>query len=391
LHIPTDLQVQAAIRSPELQMKDLTELLPASTKLDGLLSIDLRAQGALDDPGLSGGLQFTNLALSVPEGSRIRVTGNVEFNGTALDPGVTGRVTVRDGLIRIPELPRELLPLEGDALLLPDVAVVDTVANTATLSSAPTATTPADSSKVLDLPAAQFVAAGHSEVFLDIPGALWIRGRGFEVELSGDLQLTLVEGQARVLGELKAERGDLQLMASKFPIKSGRVSFYGDDETNPSLDLVMGRKYDNVSVEVVVHGTARDPKFEFRSEPQLSEDEILSYILFGRGSSELDEAQSSQTLAAASLLSASLSEGLRQKTGVDVISLEQSEDTADRASLVVGKYLSPRVLLKYVLDLEEGRGYAINVEYWLRGGLRVLTTTSRYNRSGMELNWSHDY
>ena len=65
--------------------------------------------------------------------------------------------------------------------------------------------------------------------------------------------------------------------------------------------------------------------------------------------------------------------------------------TDDRASLVVGKYLSPRVLLKYVLDLEAGQGYSINVEYWLRGGLRLMTTTSRYSQSGLELNWSHDY
>lgn len=74
-----------------------------------------------------------------------------------------------------------------------------------------------------------------------------------------------------------------------------------------------------------------------------------------------------------------------------MVGLEQSAETADRASLVVGKYLSPRVLLKYVQDLEAGQGYSVNVEYWLKGGLRLMTSTSRYNQSGMELNWSHDY
>jgi translocation and assembly module TamB len=184
-------------------------------------------------------------------------------------------------------------------------------------------------------------------------------------------------------------------MASKFPIKSGRVMFFGDDETNPSLDLVMGRKYDDVSVEIVVLGTAKEPVIEFRSEPQLTEDEILSYVLFGRGTSQLDETQTQKyderVVALASLLTTNLGNGIREQTGVDMIGLEQSADTADRASLVVGKYLSPRVLLKYVQDLERGQGYAVNVEYWLTGGLRLMTSTSRYNQSGMELNWSHDY
>ena len=97
-----------------------------------------------------------------------------------------------------------------------------------------------------------------------------------------------------------------------------------------------------------------------------------------------------RTLALASLLTAGVAQSITQQTGVDMISLEQSGSTSDRASLVVGKYLSPRVLVKYVHDLEE-QGYSVNMEYWLRGGLRLMTTTSRYNQSGMELNWTRDY
>jgi autotransporter translocation and assembly factor TamB len=414
LQVESDAQLRAALRSPSLRLSDFAPLLPARTSLGGTLNIDLSAEGNWKDPQLGGGLRFTELSVEVPDGSRVRATGNIEVQGKISDPGVKGKVRVRDGLIRIPELPRSLLPKHGEALLLADSTFAaprsrstspSTPRQTAASAAAAPSPGPGQPGDSLLAGAADSLSHGRlarpprvasdKEVFLEIPGAFWIRGRGFEVELSGHLQLTVRGGQLRVLGELKAERGDLQLLASKFPIKTGKVLFYGDDETNPSLDLIMGRDYGDVSVEVVVQGTAKDPKIEFRSDPQLTEDEILSYVLFGRGTSQLDETQTSQfderALALASLLTSNLGEGIREQTGVDMIGLEQSADTADRASLVVGKYLSPRVLLKYVQDLERGRGYAVNVEYWLRGGLRLMTTSSRYDQSGLELNWSHDY
>ena len=412
LKIDSGARLRAAVRTTQVNVSDFNSLLPSRAGLEGVLTVALQADGPWRDPQLSGGFQFKDLSVKVPDGSHVRASGNIDLQGTARNPGVKGKVTVRDGLIRIPEIPRSLLPVQGEALLLanavpdadtleppadagsPEAKVDSTAKNAAPArgehSKEVTAKTPRR-----DTQAVVKTTSNNTDVSLAIPGAFWIRGRGFEVELSGNLQLTIRDGQPRVVGELKAERGALQLMASKFPVKSGRVLFFGDDETNPSLDLVMGRKYGYVSVEVVVQGTAKEPIIEFRSDPQLTEDEILSYVLFGRGISELNESQTQKyderAVALASVLTASLSKGISSRSGVDMVGLEQSAETSDRASLVVGKYLSPRVLLKYVQDLEAGQGYSVNVEYWLKGGLRLMTSTSRYNQSGMELNWSHDY
>ena len=77
---------------------------------------------------------------------------------------------------------------------------------------------------------------------IEIPNSFWIRGQGLEVQLAGDLRTGLRDGVPRVVGELRALSGQLEVVGARLQLDRGLVTFYGGDTTNPSLDLELEPK-----------------------------------------------------------------------------------------------------------------------------------------------------
>ena len=151
-------------------------------------------------------------------------------------------------------------------------------------------------------------------------------------------------------------------------------------------------------VRVLVHltGRASAPELALSSEPPMEEADIMSYLFFGRASSDLDREQSGflQTQAAAALQMFAipgLESALGWRLGLDLVQLRQREGDEEQLSLVVGKYLSPRVLLSYDQGLASGTDFVVNLEYWLTRHLRLETQSSRQSQSAIEMNWARDY
>jgi translocation and assembly module TamB len=216
------------------------------------------------------------------------------------------------------------------------------------------------------------------------------------VELAGDLSLVLNRGQPRVDGQLHAVRGTFSFLGSSFEVDRGVATFYGTESIDPDLDLMLSRRKGDVKAIVRVTGRTTAPAIALSSEPPMEEADVASYLLFGRASTDLDREQTgllqSQASAALQLYAMpGLQRELGQRLGLDVVQVRQRDDATEQMSVVVGKYLSPRALLKYDQGLDRTDDFTIDLEYWLTRHLRVETTTSRQNQSGVILNWSADY
>ena len=59
--------------------------------------------------------------------------------------------------------------------------------------------------------------------------------------------------------------------------------------------------------------------------------------------------------------------------------------------MVIGKYISPRVLLKYEQVLEDRTRFFVNLEYFLTRHFKVETLIGHQSQSAVELNWTKDY
>lgn len=122
----------------------------------------------------------------------------------------------------------------------------------------------------------------------------------------------------------------------------------------------------------------------------------MSYLVFGRPLDNLDQDQKSlvetrATEIAAAMGAARLQDQLREQLGVDMVAIRGASADEESSALVVGKYLNPRLLIKYERLLEEQAAQFINIEYFLTRRLKIDTLYGRHDQQGIEIEWSNEY
>ena len=152
----------------------------------------------------------------------------------------------------------------------------------------------------------------------------------------------------RGTGELSVVDGQYLAYARKLDIKTGRLIFTGGPIDNPGIDLRAQKEFPDVTAGVNVRGTLRQPIMSFFSDPPLPQSQIVSLILAG---GSLQSAQNPNNAAigqGAALLAAQLG----SRVGLPDVSLE-TDPIANETSLVIGRYLSPRLYVSYGTSITE--------------------------------------
>ena len=123
---------------------------------------------------------------------------------------------------------------------------------------------------------------------------------------------------------------------------------------NPGVDIRAVKEYPDVKAGVNVRGTLLQPRLSFFSEPSLPQSQIVSLILAG-GSLESAQNRNNQRNQAGNEAlaqgSAILAQQLGSRVGIEDVSLESN--LANETSLVLGKYLSPRLYVSYGISFTE--------------------------------------
>jgi hypothetical protein len=122
----------------------------------------------------------------------------------------------------------------------------------------------------------------------------WIRSEEMNIELEGDLDL-LYDRQTQdlaLVGALQAVRGSLAFgprgLRKEFQVDGGTLRFLGTPGINPDLDLTASEPVrtpegDRLTIIATVTGTLIAPRVALSSEETgFSENELLSYLWFGR-------------------------------------------------------------------------------------------------------------
>ncbi|MCA9728618.1 MAG: translocation/assembly module TamB [Candidatus Eisenbacteria bacterium] len=374
-----DTEASARLDAPSVDLSRFAALLPPKYSIAGKLEAHVEADGPADDPRLSGSVRARDLQANLADGSRVIAGAKIDLGGTATRPGVHGRVDVENGVLVVPEQSREILPVQGDALLWTS------------------ATRQADESGTMgppDLRQKPKKIEPDLNVKISIPGGFWIRGEGLDVELGGEL-VVQTEQLLIISGDLKALRGEYRLLGRVFEVEQGTVQFYGEDELNPVLDLSLTTRVEGILFRVSLYGTVREPELVLSSEPPMADGDILSYLVLGRSMEDLDQNQvgllkTRATDIAAVFGTSQIQSELEKRLGFDLVSIRQSSGPDQGSALVLGKYLSPRILLKYEQGLDTGSSFFFNLEYLLTRSLR-LETLAGEQQSGVEVNWTRDY
>lgn len=124
------------------------------------------------------------------------------------------------------------------------------------------------------------------DLTVDLGPRFYITGYGVNSGLVGKLRLLMQGGRLSADGALNTRGGAIETYGQRLQLRRGTITFQGD-LTSPVLDIEAVRSGSlAVQAGVRVAGTARKPRIDLISTPDVSDVEKLSWLLLGRGPDE---------------------------------------------------------------------------------------------------------
>ncbi len=342
-----------------------------------------------------GKLTISGAARPGPDGrwdARLRVTGN-DFEAAdlpnarawispALDLRIAGRDLHLSGTVRVPRASLDLRMPRSAVHASPDIVIVGT---------ARPATPP---------PAWRI----HARVRLVLGDHVRFRAHGFKGGITGRVLAIDEPGKPTLgQGELKIVNGIYKAYGQELKIVQGRLLFAGGPIDDPGLDLESARRVGEVTAGIRVRGTVKQPKLTLFSTPAMAQSDILSYFLLGRPVDQASAAQGAALSNAATSLGLGGANLLLGRLG-SLLDLQEAQiesggipttpappvvpglppgvtnagtsnaTSGPSASLVLGKYLSPRLYVQYTTSLFQP-GNIFRVRYKLSRRWSMVTET----------------
>lgn len=188
------------------------------------------------------------------------------------------------------------------------------------------------------------------DILLRAPNQIFLRGRGLDAELGGNLRLLGTTNAISPQGSFELIRGRLSLVGRRLTLTQASLVLQGDFV--PRIDIVASIEDTDIISTIRISGPADEPVLSFESSPPLPDEEVLAQLLFGKTLQGLSAFQAAQLAIAVRTLAGVGGEGLvgkiRSGTGLD--NLDITTDEEGNASLTAGKYLSEKVYTEVTID-----------------------------------------
>lgn len=303
-------------------------------------------------------------------------SGQMTVTGSLLrDPLLSGDVFIENAEISVPDsFGADANVLEVDQISLPaDVAETLRRVNIDTPKST-------DNGSPSDL---------QLNVSVSAPNQIFVRGRGLDVELGGQVRLTGSANDIQPIGGFELIRGRLSILGQRVAFTSGNVTLVGT--LDPYINLVAETDADDTRVLVTVEGPVSNLDIAFSSEPELPQDEVLSLLIFQRSVNDLSPLQLARLAAAAAELAggsgSSLVESLRAATGL--ADLDVITDDDGNAALQAGAYLQDNVYVSVQAGAQGDSKVSIDLD--ITDSVKARGSASNDGETSIGLFYEQDY
>ncbi len=194
-------------------------------------------------------------------------------------------------------------------------------------------------------PAAAGAAIGL-DLTINAPRAIFVRGRGLDAELGGELRVKGTSTAPQVSGGFDMRRGTISVAGTTLTFTRGKVGFDGTGVTgkiDPTLDFAADSTAGAVTATLGIGGYASAPKIKLSSVPELPQDEVLAYLLFKRSAKDLGPFQLAEIAAAVASLTGvgggtNPLESVRKGLGLDRLSVGGGA-SGSAPSVEAGRYV----------------------------------------------------
>ncbi|MFY9825366.1 MAG: translocation/assembly module TamB domain-containing protein [Thermoanaerobaculia bacterium] len=358
----------------------------------GTLDADLTLGGTVAAPRATGAVQLRGAQVDVPEynlqvrqielAAKSDGTGPLQVNGSATSGG--GNVTIA-GTVPLDQKPAALT-IEGRRFLVSntkEIRVIVTphlkiamqnqrvdvtgdvnVPEAAFTQQKKKAAAIPVSKDIIIIPISEQRTADATKKALELYARVRVvLGEKVKVDASGFSgnpygSLLIDEQPAKpvtAVGELQIANGIYKAYGQDLTLDHGRLIFAGGPVDNPGLDLQAYRTAtDGTIAGVIVKGTLKSPQTTLYSTPAMGQSDALAYLLLGHRLGQSTPQEGSLVANAAASLGLKggdlLAKKIASRFGLEEAHIE-STGGLQEASLVVGKYLSPRLYVTYGIGL----------------------------------------
>ncbi len=241
------------------------------------------------------------------------------------------------------------------------------------------------------------IAPSRIQLDLDVelPGMVFVSGRGLTSEWRGGLRITGSSDAPIVSGRLEVVRGNIDLAGRKFEIATGRLDFDGGPEVDPTLDIRVQHESAAIRAEIRLGGRLSAPDLQVTSTPPLPRDEAIARILFGTSIIQLSPFQALGMARAVAVLTGTdpgggggIVDDFRDKLGLDSITVDADGTAPPKVG--VGKYVLDNVYLGVKKGAGSSDGEAEAVVD-VTPNLSVRSTLGAHSEANVGVDWKLDY
>lgn len=374
------LNLKLSLNQPSLEQ--IGNLYGPQLRLEGVLKGDVSILGTVGAPLISGQITGNNLALamldqgiSLNQGTINLVLANnilelkqFEFHGGKGTLNITGQLdlvnpqanmqakAIADKL-EIFASPTRQLSLSGQAdlsninrkLELDGKITIDNALFDIPKSSAPSldddviiVDSSVDSSSSDDpVPESAFIPRVKLDV--DLGSNFYFKDAGADLQLSGILHILREENQGLTAQGTIHAAGMYEAFGTRLNIEQGLINFQGP-LNNPDINIRAMTQNQEVEAGVEVSGNANHPRIKLVSEPNVADEEKLSWLMFGKGSGDSDITQSQATSQALAAIGTYGGAKIVKEIGFDQFSIGSSDTgLVDDQVVSVGKSITRKI------------------------------------------------
>lgn len=219
----------------------------------------------------------------------------------------------------------------------------------------------------------------------DLGEKFYFSGSGIESRLIGKLVLTATPGNPlQAHGTISTVDGKFDGYGQRLSIERGRVNFQGLVD-NPGLDVRAMRRTSQVAAGVEISGTVLKPHVRLVSEPNVPDAEKLSWLVLGKGLSDVNADDPGILIAAGNALL-----GQQEGGALQDIRRQLGVDFSVRSGALADSYGGPRSrVIESQFNGNGGAEEIVGVSKELVSGVRLgFEQVVSSNESIVKLSWS---
>ena len=280
-------------------------------------------------------IELTTLPLEIPDTLEVLLNGDIRLTGSQEAARASGQIVLLEGLnykdakinlVQMATTRQRPVAPPSDAVTVPYFDRVD-----------------------LD------IALSHRQ-------PLAVENNLAELEIRPDLKIGGTLNRPVVSGRAQVTAGTITFQKKTFDVRKGVIDFVNPYRTEPEIDIESRTQIRSWEIFLAVKGTPDNLDVSLTSQPEETQSNLLSLILFGRTARELTAGegvvQRTTSQIMAEMLADTFGDDIKSATGLDILQLETngSSDSQDAGDdkVTVGKHLSDRMTVKYAVETKDG-------------------------------------